>query len=85
MNTRATASGASAATAVEIAGRADSSPAMRCQSASARGVYAPPGPRSVTVAPGWTDAAHGPATPSSPWTTKSIAISRATGSTDRTV
>ena len=37
------------------------------------------------VWPGLADAAHGPATPWSPWTTKSIEISRRSASTLRTV
>ena len=55
-----------------MAGTTLGSPTIRCQSASGDGAYAPPGPIIASVSPGCARSAHGPATPSDPWTTKSI-------------
>ena len=68
-----------------IAGRTLGSPTIRCQSASGSGAYAPPGPMSWSRSPGRARRRPRPATPVSPWTTKSIVSRRRSASNSRTV
>lgn len=77
--------GLAGTTAAAIAGTADRSPASRCQSACGSGLYAPPGPMNATRSPGCASRAQGPASPSSPCTTKSRASVSSARSTERTV
>ena len=77
---------AAASSAAAIAGRALSSPASRCQSALGVGGVGAAGAHELARRrPARTAAAHGPASPSSPWTTKSSVSSRVAGSQARTV